>query len=104
MQPNAGWDATSFVAYIALGVSFITLLYFGLHGMLFEHYVRRQVSLIPRLRYSRRHKCFYIQWVCCVCGCTLRQRIKYTMLDVEALEILLDDSKTHQTCKECQRL
>jgi hypothetical protein len=32
----------------------------------------------------------------------LRQRVEYTMMDVEALELLLDDSKTHQMCVHCQ--
>lgn len=89
--------------YVALGLAALAVLYFGLHGMLFEHFIRQQLSSIPRLRYNRRHKCFYTQMVCCSCGSTIRQRLPYGMLDIEALEVLLDDSIHSQICNTCRR-
>ena len=92
----------AYVAYWSLGVSVLALLYIGVHGMLFEHYVRQQISLIPRLRYSYRHKCFYTQWVCAVCGGVMKQRLEDGLLGTEVLEVLLDDSRVRNVCKSCQ--
>ena len=91
-----------YVAYWSLGVSVLALLYIGVHGMLFEHYVRQQISLIPRLRYSYRHKCLYTQWVCAVCGGVMKQRLEDGLRDTEVLEVLLDDSRVRNVCKSCQ--
>lgn len=93
----------TYVEYWALGVSMLGLLYMGVHGMLFDHYVRQQISLIPRLRYSKRHRCFYTQWVCEVCGVVMRQRLETGLIDTEVLEVLLDDSRIHNLCKECKK-
>lgn len=93
----------TYVEYWALGVSILGLLYMGVHGMLFDHYVRQQISLIPRLRYSKRHRCFYTQWVCEACGVVMRQRLETGLIDTEVLEVLLDDSRIHNLCKECKK-
>lgn len=92
------------VSYIAVGISCITLLYFGLHGMLLEKYLREEYKSVPRLRYNKRHKCFYVQRVCKRCGRTVRHRLPKMWgggVDVGVLEVWLDDTQRYEGCRGC---
>lgn len=33
----------------------------------------------------------------------MKQRLEYDLLDVEVLEVLLDDSRTHNVCLGCRK-
>jgi hypothetical protein len=33
----------------------------------------------------------------------MKQRLESGLIDTEVLEVLLDDSRVHNTCKECRK-
>ena len=84
--------------YVALMVACITMLYCGLHGLMFERYVEKTLGGCPKLLYDRSRDAFYLKWTCLKCGRSYRTIVTGHR---ESLMSLLDDTKNYVRCERC---
>ena len=84
--------------YVALIVSFLTLIYTGLHGLMFERYMEQTLGGCPRLLFDRSRQEFYLKWTCLKCGQTYKTTVNGGLND---LRHLLDDTKRYVKCEKC---